>query len=365
MISALSLLNSCMAAIETILYAKQIAQVTLSSRPVFVLGHPRTGTTMLHSLLALDTEQFAICSTFCAGFPSAFLWFEDIGKQLFSGVIDKTRPMDNMPLHFDLPQEDELATNVFTAGDAVSPYMAIWFMNLEATFRPFFAFDNKSAAGSHTNTNASGDEVLPEDQLTRARNIWTTAFLHLLKKLTLRARIRQPGSRNRLLLKSPVHTARISLLLQLFPDAQFIYIHRHPYDVFRSAAHMADTTYWYTYFNTPTSAMIQEFILRQYEILWEHYQEGKKSLIQGENHQLVEVSYEELAQDPIHTVERIYQELGWELSCSYKQRLDHDLAFRVSYETNSHRPLPPGIRKIINDRWGPSFDVLGYSKDES
>jgi hypothetical protein len=40
------------------------------------------------------------------------------------------------------------------------------------------------------------------------------------------------------LLKSPVHTARVELLLQLFPKAQFIYIHRDPYTVFKSAVHM-------------------------------------------------------------------------------------------------------------------------------
>eukprot|EP01043_Picozoa_sp_COSAG02_P000626 COSAG02_NODE_12_length_58022_cov_242.077379_9_plen_159_part_00 len=32
----------------------------------------------------------------------------------------------------------------------------------------------------------------------------------------------------RLLLKSPCHTARISMLLEEFPDAQFIYLHRNP-----------------------------------------------------------------------------------------------------------------------------------------
>ena len=57
------------------------------------------------------------------------------------------------------------------------------------------------------------------------------------------------------------------------------YIHRHPYDVFRSAAHMADTTYWYTYLTSPNNAQIQEFILRQYEILWDRYQEGKQLLL--------------------------------------------------------------------------------------
>jgi hypothetical protein len=34
-----------------------------------------------------------------------------------------------------------------------------------------------------------------------------------------------------LLLKSPVHTARIPLLLKLFPRARFVYLHRNPYEV--------------------------------------------------------------------------------------------------------------------------------------
>jgi len=39
----------------------------------------------------------------------------------------------------------------------------------------------------------------------------------------------QPGAR--LLLKSPVHTSRVGLLLQLFPQAQFVYLHRDPLTV--------------------------------------------------------------------------------------------------------------------------------------
>ena len=66
--------------------------------PVFVLGHPRTGTTLLHSLLALDEERFTFCDTFMAGFPHCFLFFERFGKFLFSGILSETRPMDNMKL---------------------------------------------------------------------------------------------------------------------------------------------------------------------------------------------------------------------------------------------------------------------------
>ena len=76
----------------------------LPEDPVFVIGHPRTGTTLLHNLLASDDKSFYFCTTFCAGFPSCFLWFEEYGKYLFAGIIEKKRPMDMMPLHFDLPQ---------------------------------------------------------------------------------------------------------------------------------------------------------------------------------------------------------------------------------------------------------------------
>jgi hypothetical protein len=36
------------------------------------------------------------------------------------------------------------------------------------------------------------------------------------------------GGTKPLLIKSPVHTGRVKLLLQMFPRARFLYIHRHP-----------------------------------------------------------------------------------------------------------------------------------------
>ena len=38
------------------------------------------------------------------GFPSTFITMEPM-KPTLAGVIDKTRPMDNMPLTFEAPQE--------------------------------------------------------------------------------------------------------------------------------------------------------------------------------------------------------------------------------------------------------------------
>lgn len=359
MLTLLSLFNSFLALIETIIHEKSIQNTQPHPSPVFILGHPRTGTTLLHSLMALDEERFAFCTTFCAGFPTCFLWFEGIGKFLFRDILEETRPMDNIKLDFDLPQEDELAINNLSAG--ASPYMPLFFMSQEPEFRPYYAFDDE----------ATGDEALPPSEMAKARNRWINAFYYLCQKLTLRA-MRQSNQKviQRLLLKSPVHTARMPLLLRIFPDAQFIYIHRNPYDVFRSAAHMADTAYWHLYLNTPRNEQILEFILRQYEILWDRYEEGRKMLQEMETNgnvkshsRLVEVSFNELSQTPMEAMDRIYKTLGWEMSITFRQNLQEAVKKDVkTYQRNQHKELDPSVKATIQKRWGPSFDRLGYKK---
>jgi hypothetical protein len=212
-----SLLNSSLKMVEWIYmtcWLKRIFEKVSQDDqpPLFVLGHPRTGTTLLHSLLAQDTERFTTCSTFCAGFPHYFLSLEQIGKRLFAGMLSPTRPMDNMQLHFDLPQEDELATCLMTGGRS-SPYMSLYFMRDEQGYRPFQTFRD-GASPAH---------------VTR----WTRAFESLCQKLKVRnvlQKIRKSNTcviprPNRLLLKSPCHTGRIRHLLQLHPNAQFVLVH--------------------------------------------------------------------------------------------------------------------------------------------
>lgn len=95
----------------------------IDNRPVFVIGHPRTGTTHMFNLLSLNKQYFDNCTTFMVGFPLSFIWFEKYRSLLGDSILSKKRPMDNMALGWDLPQEDELATNVLTSG--LSPYMCV------------------------------------------------------------------------------------------------------------------------------------------------------------------------------------------------------------------------------------------------
>ena len=308
--------------------------------PVFVLGHPRTGTTLLHTLLALDSDRFSICNTFCSGFPHCFLWFESIGKQLFASVISTTRPMDNMRLHFDLPQEDELATCLLTGG-FYSPYMSLYFPRDEKDFRPYQTF-----------RDADIKEV----------NVWTRAFQHLCHKLSIREEL-QTGQRRRLLLKSPCHTGRVRHLLQLHPNALFVHVHRHPIDVFLSSIHMANTTYGYMFLQQPKSGDLKEYILKQGEILMQEYMEcvDEGLLVEGKN--WTEISFEELTQNPFVTVQSIYRKLGLKMDALYQVELqiycDKTLE---GYQRNQY-PVSLLTAEMLHEvkiRWRGQFDRWGY-----
>jgi hypothetical protein len=336
--------------------------------PLFVLGHPRTGTTLLHSLLAQDTDRFATCSTFCAGFPHAFLSFESLGKVMFRSVLSETRPMDSMTLHFDLPQEDELATCLLTGG-MYSPYMSLYFMREEREYRPFQTF-----------RDAKPEEV----------NRWTEVFQWLCTKLSVRSVLEQMKatgrsgklpSPKRLLLKSPCHTGRIRHLLKLYPNAQFVYVHRHPIEVFLSSAHMANTTYGYMFLQRPGDGDLKEYILRQGEILVEEYisciDDGLDGMLEkGKN--LVEVSFEDLTSNPYDAVKSIYNGLeglknifsespSATATKTYPAKLKKYCENLKGYQKNQFdaQKLDDELFDEIRRRWKVQFVRYAYSRERS
>src|SRR5262245_10078632 len=52
----LSLLNAPMAVLERLRYGRTLRRVALPARPVFIIGHWRSGTTHLHNLLTQDVR---------------------------------------------------------------------------------------------------------------------------------------------------------------------------------------------------------------------------------------------------------------------------------------------------------------------
>src|SRR4051794_34077232 len=200
-----SLLNSLYGRREAKSYRSLAEGVTIQP-PLFILGHWRSGTTLLHNLLALD-DQFAYPNLYEVFFPHTFLSTEDVRLDQVNPLIPSTRAMDNVAQGLGMPNEDEFAT---CTASLVSPYMMWSFPRRQEHYERYLTF--RSVA---------------EEEVNR----WKAALVLFMKKLTLR--YNRP-----IVLKSPPHTCRIRLLLELFPDARFVNIRREPYTVFQSTRHL-------------------------------------------------------------------------------------------------------------------------------
>jgi omega-hydroxy-beta-dihydromenaquinone-9 sulfotransferase len=129
---------------------------------------------------------------------------------------------------------------------------------------------------------------------------WREAFLRFLKKLTWK--YRRP-----VVLKSPPHTCRIRLLLEMFPHARFVHIQRNPYAVFPSSRWTFQVNYELHRVQSTRPDQLDEWVLRQYRTMYEVFFEERKLIPQGK---LVEVRFEQLEEDPLGQLRHVYAVLG-------------------------------------------------------
>jgi hypothetical protein len=85
-------------------------RLTIAPPPVFIIGHWRSGTTFLHNLMSRD-QAFCFPTISDALRPYDFLPspFEPISRSILMRSLPAARPMDDLPLQPNLPQEDEIA----------------------------------------------------------------------------------------------------------------------------------------------------------------------------------------------------------------------------------------------------------------
>lgn len=322
----MSLINSAVSIFEYWLYHDKIASQRIHPEPVFILGHPRTGTTHLHNLLAVD-KRFAYVNTFQAGFPSGFLLLEKLSWCL-GWLIDKTRPMDDMPLSFNTPAEDEIAVNMLTGG--ISPYACLTFMTRYKNILHYCTFEN-----------CTDDD----------REAWLESFLWFLKKVSFVS-----GGRP-LIIKSPVHIGRFHIFKKIFPRAKFVFIHRDPITVFLSSAHMIQEYFTFCYLARPTDEELTEYILDQHALLYDVYFRERDSIPYGS---LAEISFAELDADPISTMQKVYRSLQWTDFNIVAPSLQEYCCQLEGFKKNDHAPLLPSLRTRLERALGPVMVRLGY-----
>ena len=121
--SLISLMNLALACCKCS-SGRRIARTQLQGDPIFVIGHWRSGTTLLHDCWCWTSDTpIRIPRLLCS---NHFLVSAPVFRPLIGGLLPKQRPMDNMAAGWDNPQEDEFA--LCNMG-VRSPYMTIAFPN--------------------------------------------------------------------------------------------------------------------------------------------------------------------------------------------------------------------------------------------
>jgi hypothetical protein len=325
LLTFLSFINSAAHRREERLYGAAIAAVEIKT-PLFILGHWRTGTTLLHSLLALD-DEFAYPNLFQVANPHTFLRRELIVSKGLADASPHKRPMDNMEVTFRSPGEDEAALAVISLR---SPLIGWLFPRREEHYDRYLTFRG-----------------VAEKDVAR----WKTALVGFMKKLTWR--YDRP-----LLLKSPAHTGRIRLLLEMFPDARFVHIHRNPYTVFRSTQRLYEKVITKGCLQRVQEKETNESILRRYCTMCDAFFEERRLIPDGH---FYEICFEELEKDLVGQIGRLYESLNLPGFRDLEPKLRRYVDSIASYKKNVHSSLAGPLRRRVAQAWRRSFDEWGYA----
>jgi uncharacterized protein (DUF3820 family) len=324
-----SLTNTPLKWLERLVHGRRLASVDVPP-PLFVLGHWRSGTTHLQNLLAVD-HRFA-CPTFIqTSQPHSFLLTEPVlrwAARLFMPA--GTRGVDNVVWHAQVPAELEPALCRMTG---LSPILSQVFPQRAEHYDRYLTFQD-----------------VPAEEVQR----WKAALLHLARKLTYRH-----GGRP-LLFKSPPNTARIKLLLEVFPEARFVHIHRDPHAVYQSTRRLRLMLSELFAFQRPEPGKLHGRIVSQYAEMYEAYFAQRELIPAG---RLSEVAYEDLERDPLGELARLYAELQLPDFAVARPALEGYVRSLAGYQKNAHPALPADVRADLARHWLRSFHEWGYPLD--
>jgi hypothetical protein len=310
-------------------FQRRLAGFEFEKPPLFIIGHWRSGTTVLHNVLCRDPAA-GYLTTFHSVFPNnlASKWLFGTFMKLKMPV---RRPSDNIELNIDFPQEDEFALS----NCQYYAYYNFFY------FPSHYAFFYEKAI-LHKN--------LTENEIES----WYRIYDELLKK----ALINTGGKR--LIIKNPVNTARISRILKLYPDAKFLYIYRNPMTVFYSTQNFFRKLLPAVWLNRVGSDFIDQMIVDIYVRLMHDYHE-QKSLIPPGN--LMELRFEDFEKDPLTETSRIYKYLLNEDFESVKPDISAYLETISKYRKNRYATSRSALDSVLKN-WQIYMDLYKYSVPE-
>ena len=311
--------------ITNIILKSRIRKIEVKPSPIFIMGHWRSGTTFLHNLIS-SSGKFGYINTFESFFPD-FSLFVRGEKSLFGRFARKTtikRLQDNVDVNvMDSPAEEETAIANKTHN---SFYHGLIFRRAyKASFKKYMLIDNPAGEG-----------------------VWKKNYENIMRQMTA-------VTDKRLLIKNPFNMTKIKLLLDLYPDAKFIYIYRNPYDVYLSTKNLHKKMAVKALQRIDEDVM-NNFILDSYVKIMERFKRDV-SLIPTGN--ITSVRYEDIECDPLGELQRVYKDIGLEDFENDKVHFQAYLDSVSNYKKNSYSDETAETEKISNVL-GSFIKEMGY-----
>jgi hypothetical protein len=274
-------------------------------RPLFVLGLPRTGTTLLYSLLALDPAHrsplsWEVDDPCPPAEAASYASDPRIAKSewRFAQLRQLARGIQAIhPVGASLPQE----CIVITASEFAS-------IRFEMTFDV-----------------ATYQDWLLDAELTGCYG-WHKRFLQHMQSRY---------AKQRWVLKSPGHLGSIDALLAAYPDALIVQTHRDPRRVVPSVSSLE-----WTLRQVASDAQNPRALGEQQLRAWSRTL--AKGLRAREKHvaraaQFLDLHFHEIAADAIGCVRRIYAHFGLDLTPEFERRMREYVAAHPREEHGAHR----------------------------
>ena len=307
------------------LYNSKINNSIIKHPPVIIIGHWRTGTTFLHELLSHD-PQFCYVSLWNTMLPDSFLILDPL-KNFLANFLPTKRPMDEIRVDIDGPYEEE-------AGLAV--------LNLWSFFHCF-----------HFPRNAEEQflkSLYFENLNKKEIDQWKKNYIKFMKTVIF------ANNDKRLLIKNPANTARISMLLELFPDAKFIHIYRNPYIVYLSTIKMRNKVLDELALQNTKKEEIEQQVIEYYKRVMKSYFK-QKNQIPKEN--IIEIKYEDLVSNPVKLIKNIYSQLKIPGIQNALLEMNKYLEKQKNYKTNIYS-IDKKIINRVKSNWNFTIDLWEY-----
>ena len=200
----ISFITTALSFFDGLRYRSLSRKLEIQKDPIYILGHWRSGTTLLHNLLCCH-KNISYPTTYQTVFANNMFFLSGLIKEVMRYFMPKKRLVDQVEMDVDFPQEED-----FGLGHEAGFSFYYWF---------HFPNDYQSITDDYLCLN-SGDK-----QKIKA---YKEAYKRFIKRAILNVGGEQYVAKN------PPNMARLPFLLDLFPESRFVYIERNPYEVLMS-----------------------------------------------------------------------------------------------------------------------------------